>query len=816
MVQRLGPRPIPRGAPRRLSMDTVSEPLSEPSTRPNTPGTDSKRQRTSEVLEPIEERAASSTQVEPGSVAAEAGQGMVHARVREIEGRTSQRSRSPLPEMMRRHVDYASPPVSTSSMECDEDSDESMTRPFVSHADLDNANFYGDFKLGCQLLQEQCYFHDIAEENYGQLPIEHILELNVVEQPGTTEQPAGVWATEPVRAGEITWSQMTPDEVIQFQKADSVEWKDLEEKFQAVKVWRGAEAEKLRAEHRRRILTSRMVRRKKPVPGLHQYKTKSRFCVHGHKDPDSGTYRTFSPTPTTEALNVVCQVIANEGLLVKFADVRAAFAQSDPLIRPQGRLFVEPCDGVPVEKGSLVELLQPVYGLDDAPLRWFETVTSYLKKKLHMKRSLLEPCVFTRHNLLGQLEVLILLEVDDFIVATDTAERMAEVRAKLEERFLFGRWEEDQADYIGRHIQRTPGEVRLDQQKYIAEKVAAVNLGKGRRGNKEALLLPDEFQEYRSMLYRISWVAHQTRPEAAGIVSILSSRLHRATVQDIILLNKLVGHLRSTAKQPLRIRAFRSEEMKFIGVSDAGGVDGGVPGLDAGGLPMDPVQGAWLVLTSNQMPAHDPRIPVSVLSWRSSKLKRRVTSTMAGETLSMSQCLGEVEWLQVFFRDLCYGDVKVQNWQKSVLPFTMYLPEECSLVARQEQAHITDAKSLYDAIYKQCPASRQDRRTALELAVIVDAMQKAGSLIRWSPHQRMPVDLLTKDDFSKTNGALLHLLRTGMLKIDNEEAELLRRRGGGEARSRTRRSSERLLESDEEEYYMTIISNLVWGAANKE
>lgn len=378
-------------------------------------------------------------------------------------------------------MNYASPPVSTSSMECDQEEGGRNEAPYLSHADLANVGFYEDFKLGCRQLQDHCYFQDSAEPDYGHLPIEHLLEISVPEH---SEQTAEIWATEPIRAGEITWSQMTPEEIIQFQKADSVEWKDLEEKFKAVKVWRGAEAEKLRAEHRHRIMTSRMVRRKKPVPGLHQYKAKSRFCVHGHKDPDGGTYRTFSPTPSTEALNMVLQVIANEGLLVKFADVKAAFAQSDPLIRPQGRLFVEPCDGVPVEKGSLVELLQPVYGLDDAPLRWFETVTSYLKKKLHMKRALLEPCVFTRHNLLGQLEVLILLEVDDFIVATDTAERMAEVRAALEERFLFGRWEEDEADYIGRHIQRTPGEVRLDQQKYITEKIAAVNLGKGRRSNK--------------------------------------------------------------------------------------------------------------------------------------------------------------------------------------------------------------------------------------------------------------------------------------------------------------------------------------------
>ena len=93
------------------------------------------------------------------------------------------------------------------------------------------------------------------------------------------------------------------------------------------------------------------------MPGLHQYKAKSRFCVHGHKDPDSGTFRTFAPTPSTEALNLIRQVIANLELLVKFADVKAAFAQSNRLRRARGRLFVAPCEGVPLDEQDLIELI---------------------------------------------------------------------------------------------------------------------------------------------------------------------------------------------------------------------------------------------------------------------------------------------------------------------------------------------------------------------------------------------------------------------------------------------------------------------------
>ena len=418
------------------------------------------------------------------------------------------------------------------------------------------------------------------------------------------------------------------------------------------------------------------------------------------------------------------------------------------------------------------------------------------------------------HRSDGQLDALCLVEVDDFMIASSSSEVQAWLKSCLQGRFKFGKWEDagsEGCEFIGRRIFMMPnGEIHLSQEKYILEKLAAVEISKGRRGKKEDVLNEKEFADYRSMLYRISWVAHQTRPEVAGGVSILASRLHQATVSDLILLNKMVGHLRSSAKQALRIRPFEPSTMTFIGVSDCGGVDGEVRTTGEDGLIQDPVQGAWLVMASNLLPSHDRRVGVSVLSWRSSKLKRRVTSTMAGETLAMSQCLAELEWLQIFYRDLNSGDVNTGHWHKSLSPFVAMLPDRCALHDRQEQCCITDAKSLYDALYKQCPSSRQDRRNALELAVVVDVMKKTGAQIRWTPHQRMPVDMLTNADILGTNGALLHLLRSASLRIDKEDEELFRRQREKSARLRSRRASDKLLEEEAEaEEFFQMLTFLV-------
>eukprot|EP00435_Cladocopium_sp_Y103_P035246 s245_g9.t1 len=809
---------------RRGSLETVSEPQSEPpggSLSARSEDSEAKRRRLSELRsiqeeptlpagrDPGEVSAEAETPIRPGRPEAETPSGSdtvrndawrqsVRERVTEIETRPHmrRRSRSPLPEVLRRQRER--PPDSSSMFQTE----------YNDWSDIDKDQEPDPIGMGNY--KAACIFY-----NQGSAATDHLVlgEENLFMLATAENDHSEVYAGEPVRNGEITWSQMTPEEKLQFEAADLKEWDSLEKEFQAVKVWRGEEAARLRMMHPDRIMTSRMVRRKKPVPGLHQYKAKSRFCVHGHKDPDSGTYRTFAPTPSTEALHMTCQVVAKENLLLAFGDIKAAFAQSDRLCRPQGRLFVQPCEGTPLDPADLVELIAPVYGLDDAPIRWHATASDFVIKDLRMKRSLLDPCIFTRHNASGQLEALILMEVDDFMIAAKNQKILKELQDKLQNRFCFGKWETQSAEFIGRRIVKSDTEVKLDQQKYILEKLEAVNLSKGRRADKASELSEQEFKDFRSMLYRVSWVAHQTRPEAAGTVSILSSQLHKANIGDVILLNKLIGHLRSTATQGIRLRSFNSKEMTFVGISDAGGVDGEVRGWNAEGLPDDPVQGAWMVLASNMLPAHDRKIPVSVLSWRSSKLKRRVTSTMASETMALSQCLGEIEWLQVLFRDLVFGDVQTKDWRRSLSPFMVFLPEECELKARQNQCSVTDAKSLYDALYKMCPASRQDRRTALELAVIVDLLQKTGSQIRWTPHPRMPVDTLTKADISKGNGALLHLLRNASLRIEKEETELHRRQNEAVARSRTRRASERMLETEEDlelAYFLAALSNGVW------
>ena len=227
----------------------------------------------------------------------------------------------------------------------------------------------------------------------------------------------GRWTLLAKRNDEVSLKEMSEKEKKLFEESDLLEWNAILQ-TKAVRVLHGKEAEKVRKQFPDRIISSRMVRRRKPLPGLHSWKAKSRWCLHGHHDPDTGTLMTYAPTPQSEGLMLFLQTGLNLGMLFAFADVKNAFCQSHRLTRPRGPLYAEPCEGLRLPPGALIAIDIPVYGLDDAPAAWRQTVSSFLIEDLGCVRNIVEPCwfsLFDPRN--GHCLAQILVEVDDFIVA---------------------------------------------------------------------------------------------------------------------------------------------------------------------------------------------------------------------------------------------------------------------------------------------------------------------------------------------------------------------------------------------------------------
>ena len=589
---------------------------------------------------------------------------------------------------------------------------------------------------------------------------------------------------------EISLKDLNSEERLQFDKSDAAEWKAIVDTG-AVLVLSPNESERVKKQMPQRIMTSRIVRRWKPQPGIGCKKAKSRWCVHGHQDHDAPQLKTFSPTPMTESLYLFLLMALGLGLSIDFADVKNAFCQSNPIQRAAGPVYAEACPGLGLPPGTLIQLVAPVYGLLDAPRAWRETVKDHLINQLGFEQNPFENCLFVRRRA-GAVTSMILVEVDDLVIASDE-ECKAEIKDSLMKRFQFGRWVSNEEDYAGRRVRVRSDRIEVFQDKYILENLFPIKLPKARRGQRKEKLLDDEFEAARSLLYKISWVAKETRPEASGMCSILASRLHEGTVEDIHTMNKMVSHLRNTASRPLILWKFDIENMAFIVGSDAGGVGSLPQSCEGDGSPSDGTQGAWLVLAAERLPTGAERVRVSPVCWRSAKLKRRVPSTLAGEALALSQGMAQVVWMQVMLRSVLVGDVSGE-WADQLSPYMIAMPSASPLCHRNPQVHVIDAKSVFDVIQKEGgSSSKQDRRTAIELAIVSEAMKRSQATIRWVPHFKMFVDALTKADISKGAGALLHLLGSGKLQLVVEHDELSERAQDPKRKLRSKAASDRQL-----------------------
>ena len=191
---------------------------------------------------------------------------------------------------------------------------------------------------------------------------------------------------------------MTLHDRVAFAAADEKEWNAILGAG-AVRILSPTESDEVRRSQPDRIITSRMIRRWKPGDSVNAPPlAKSRWCIRGYQDPDSGgALQVFAPTPATLAIYFFLIIAQTLGLLLAVADCKNAFCQSDELKREAGKWYIMPCEGFNLDKKTLLEAIKPVYGLDDAPMRWHTTFTDFFKS-LGFRRTLLEACLYVLYS----------------------------------------------------------------------------------------------------------------------------------------------------------------------------------------------------------------------------------------------------------------------------------------------------------------------------------------------------------------------------------------------------------------------------------
>ena len=128
-----------------------------------------------------------------------------------------------------------------------------------------------------------------------------------------------------------------------------------------------------------------------------------------------------------------------------------------------------------------------------------------------------------------------------------------------------------------------------------------------------------------------------------------------------------------------------------------------------------------------------------ILSWRSKKIKRKVSSSLAGETLAMVETIGEVVYTRAVLEQVYGGRMRQ-------LPAIIF----------------TDSNNLYKSIYSTKLVN--DPWLIPDVAAVKEALEeKVVTEVRLVPGDQMLANCLTKAGAS--GDSLLKVLRTGIYRM---------------------------------------------------
>eukprot|EP00435_Cladocopium_sp_Y103_P013790 s2127_g3.t1 len=509
----------------------------------------------------------------------------------------------------------------------------------------------------------------------------------------------------------------------------------LRDEKRAIRILSPSQAQKIRREQPDRIMSGRFVITEKKEDN--SCRIKARWCLRGHHDPDlvekvlSG--KCHSPTLSQLGRSAILQLIVSFGWKLNLGDIKGAFLEADISKQTSEKpVFAElPPGGVPgVAPGSLVQVLGNIYGANDAPHNWSVEFDS-VAQQAGFKRAKLDSCLYFCHGSDGKLQGVLGAHVDDTITG-GSGEKYTAAISFLRERFPFRKWRTGEGEFLGTmYKQLDNGEIVYHQKEY-AEHIRPISISKERVKKPWLSATDKEISALRAVNGALGWISSQSRPDLAVQTSMSQQAFPRPTVQHLLAANQAVRRCRQQRDLLMRVPYIPPEELTICFWSDAAFANN----------DDHKTQGGWLIgLTSKHM-SSGMDVPVHCIGWKSYKLPRVVASTLSGEAQAFATASGMAEWSLLLLAECLDGPFRLEG--------------SLDVLKRRPPIGITDCRSLYDHLISLgSGGTLDDKRTAIDVAIIRQSIIRCGLEPRWCPTGHMLADGLTKD-----RGEPLDLLRS--------------------------------------------------------
>eukprot|EP00439_Symbiodinium_sp_Y106_P060639 s3883_g9.t1 len=388
---------------------------------------------------------------------------------------------------------------------------------------------------------------------------------------------------------------------------------------------------------------------KAPEPGEDQKRAKARLVVLGFQDPKLVEVMRDAPTLSREGRATVLQTIASCQFPLSSFDIKTAFLrgkadEGNPLAMeppPELRKLLK------LREDEVCQLVGNAYGRVDAPLLFYKELCKQLQL-LGFVPHPLEPCVFllkTGHQLRGILGVL----VDDGVCGGD--EYFHQKVNELQKILPFGSRKHRNFVFTGIQLEQLHDfSIRASQSEYV-HRVPSIDIGRLRRQQPEAPVNEDERTKLRGLIGSLQYAVTHTRPDVAARLGEVQCQTTTATIQNLLLANKVLREAQEHHQVSILFRAIPVEKLTFVAFGDAS---------FASSKNLNSHQGVLICATDDRL-NQNCEAPISPLTWSAKKIPRVVRSTLSAEAYAMSKAVDLLGWIRALWGAIHIPDFQ---WQK--------------------------------------------------------------------------------------------------------------------------------------------------------
>lgn len=413
------------------------------------------------------------------------------------------------------------------------------------------------------------------------------------------------------------------------------------------------------------------------------------------------------------------QTIASQEWTLQLGDVKGAFLESGPLDERYRPLFAHhPPGGIPgLSADALIEICGNIYGANDAPSAWHRTFDEALRAE-KWKPSCFDSCLYTLRDDSNELIGILGIHVDDCALG-GSGKAFTESIDALRRRFPFRKWRVSSGEFCGAMYTQLPDKTIQMSMSTAVEKLRPATIPKG--ASPEALLNDHQIRILRAINGSLNWISSQGRPDLAAQTSLSQQAFPHPKIKHLKNANNIIRRARQHRDLCISFKPIPFQDLTICCHSDAAWANVG-----------NHTQAGYVIAFSQRCLNQGEVATWNPATWKSYRLTRAVSSTLAAESQAMATATGTVEWLSLMLHEIRFG------------PFD--LRDSRAILNHQQPIVATDCKSLYDHLVSpSSPLAVEDRRTSIDICIIKESIKSLLGNVRWVPTDRMIADSLTKD-----------------------------------------------------------------------